>query len=257
MAVRPFYGEYAWAFDFLIDRPVRKECGTIVTWFVERGVVPGATVLDAGCGTGRYTAELSRRGYVVHGIDMSPALIAVARRSLVDPSGSLSFAVGDISTLPPARYDAILCRGVLNDIVDERIREDVITVLGRALRPEGVLVLDVREWHATAERKAREPLFKKSVATDRGTLTFTSVTDVDATARRLIVAERHTLDDNGRERSADYEFVMQCWTRDELDACLRRAGFGAAAWFGAYDAAVAAGATDRLVAVAQQSRVAV
>ncbi len=257
MAVRPFYGEYAWAFDLLIDRPVRKECGTIAAWFVERGVVPGATVLDAGCGTGRYAAELSRRGYVVHGVDASADLIAEARRSRVDSPGSMTFTVGDMSAVPAARYDAILCRGVLNDIVDDRTREEVIAVFGHALRPRGVLVLDVREWDATAERKAREPLFRKSVSTERGTLTFTSVTALDVNARRLIVTERHTLDDHGVVRSADYQFVMQCWTRDELDGALRRAGFGRVDYFGAYDVGVSAGATDRLVAVAQRSMIGV
>jgi hypothetical protein len=44
---------------------------------------------------------------------------------------------------------------------------------------------------------------------------------------------------------------MQCWTHDELDSYLKRAGFGAIAYFGAYDVTVAAGAADRLVAVAQ------
>jgi hypothetical protein len=47
---RPFYAEYA--FDLLIDRPVRKECAAIAAWLVERGVLPGADLLDAGCGTG-------------------------------------------------------------------------------------------------------------------------------------------------------------------------------------------------------------
>jgi SAM-dependent methyltransferase len=73
---RPFYGEYAWAYDLLIDRPVRKECDAIVGWLTERGVHAGATVLDAGCGTGRYATELGRRGFVVHGIDVSAELIA-------------------------------------------------------------------------------------------------------------------------------------------------------------------------------------
>jgi 2-polyprenyl-3-methyl-5-hydroxy-6-metoxy-1,4-benzoquinol methylase len=72
---RPFYAEYAWAFDLLVDRPVARECGAIVSWLVERGVVPGANLLDAGCGTGRYAAELARRGYLVEGIDRSPELI--------------------------------------------------------------------------------------------------------------------------------------------------------------------------------------
>jgi len=55
---RPFYTEYAWAFDLLIDRPVRKECAVIAAWLVDRGVLPGSEVLDAGCGTGRYALEL-------------------------------------------------------------------------------------------------------------------------------------------------------------------------------------------------------
>jgi hypothetical protein len=46
---RRFYTEYAWAFDLIIDRPVRKESATIVSWLIERRVRPGADVLDAGC----------------------------------------------------------------------------------------------------------------------------------------------------------------------------------------------------------------
>jgi hypothetical protein len=119
-----------------------------------------------------------------------------------------------------------------------------------------VLVLDVREWDATAGRIAREPLFRKRVATDRGVLTFTSVTELDAETRRLIVKERHTLEGNRDEYSSDFEFVMQCWTAAELQSLLCLAGFGSVAYFGAYDPAVPAGATDRLVAVAQLSGVA-
>ena len=248
---RPFYTEYAWAFDLLIDRPVRKDCAAIVAWLVERGVRPGADIVDAGCGTGRYSAELARRGYRVHGVDLSPELIAEARRSIDEWSASLSFSVGDISTLPANRSDAILCRGVLNDFVDDESRESAFTAFARSLRPGGVLILDVREWEATAVRKRREPLFRKSVDTPRGRLTFTSVTELDPQHRRLLVAENHTLDADGPEQSSDYQFVMRCWTTDELQTAFQRHGFDAVDYFGAYDAAVAPGATDRLVAVAR------
>jgi len=46
---------------------------------------------------------------------------------------------------------------------------------------------------------------------------------------------------------------MRCWTRTELESVFERGGFGSVAYFGAYDPAVHAGATDRLVAVAQLS----
>src|SRR4051812_9405229 len=39
---RPFYAEYAWAFDLLIDRPVEKECGVMAAWLVGRQILPGA-----------------------------------------------------------------------------------------------------------------------------------------------------------------------------------------------------------------------
>src|SRR5262245_20666313 len=214
---RPFYAEYAWAFDLLIDRPVGRECAAIVDWLIERAVVPGSRVLDAGCGTGRYAIELARRGYVVEGVDRSAELIDVARQSASDRHrGAVAFRAGDLLALPPARYDAVLCRGVLNDLVDDDSRQRVFVSFAQAFRPGGVLILDVREWEATKERKLREPLFRKSVETDRGRLTFTSYTKVDIEKQLLLLSETHALVDDDGEHASDYDFVMRCWTQAEL-----------------------------------------
>jgi SAM-dependent methyltransferase len=250
---RPFYGEYAWAFDLLIDRPVRKESAVITAWLIERGIAPGATLLDAGCGTGRYAGELARRGYAIEGVDQSPELIETARQSIGHHGNSVSFRVGDLLALPAARYDGILCRGVLNDFVDDDARRSVFAAFAGSLRPEGVLILDVREWEGTRDRKQREPVFRKRVATDRGTLTFTSTTELDLEHQQLLLSETHTLVNDAGEHSSDYRFVMRCWTKSELESILARVGFGSVAYFGAYDLTVRAGATDRLVAVAQLS----
>ena len=248
---RPFYAEYAWAFDLLIDRPVEKECAVLAAWLIERGILPGAEILDAGCGTGRYSRELARHGYMVHGVDLSSELIAIAKGAVADRPGGVSFAVADILALPAARYAATLCRGVLNDIIDDDRRDTVFAAFARALRPKGALILDVREWAASAERKTREPLFRKRVFTDRGELTFTSVTELDAEHRLLLLSERHELVWRGDKRVSDYEFVMRCWEREELGALFARHGFGNVQYFGAYDHSVELGSTDRLVAVAQ------
>ena len=250
---RPFYAEYAWAFDLLIDRPVEKECGVIAAWLVGREILPGAGILDAGCGTGRYSRELARRGYLVRGVDLSPELLEVAKRTAGDRTGGVSFAVADILAPPTARYAAILCRGVLNDITDNDRREAVFAAFARALRPNGALILDVREWGASAERKTREPVFRKRVSTDRGELTFTSVTELDAEHRLLLISERHELVGLGDERVSDYQFVMRCWEREELSMLFARHGFGNIQFFGAYDHGVEPGATDRLIAVVQLS----
>lgn len=249
---RPFYTEYAWAFDLLIDRPVRKECAVVAAWLLDRGIVPGSEILDAGCGTGRYAIELARRGYVVHGVDLSPDLVDIAARAIGDSTGRVSFDVGDIAHLPASRYAAILCRGVLNDIIDDVGRDAIFRAFAEALQANGVLILDVREWGTSLKRKTREPLFKKRVSTDRGELTFTSVTALDLENRQLLISEQHELIEEGTERISDYHFVMRCWEKEELKTLLCRHGFERVSCFGAYDPRVAVGATDRLVAVAQQ-----
>ena len=249
---RPFYTEFAWAFDLLIDRPVRKECAVIASWLIDRGILPGSGILDAGCGTGRYAIELARRGYVVHGLDLSPDLVDMATRAIGDTTGRVSFGVGDIAHLPVSRYAAILCRGVLNDIIDDVGRDAIFRAFADALQPNGVLILDVREWSASLERKTREPLFRKRVSTDRGELTFTSITAPDPENRQLLISEQHELIKDGAARISDYHFVMRCWEKEELDTRLSRHGFESVSCFGAYDPGVAVGATDRLVVVAQR-----
>lgn len=55
-----------------------------------------ARVLDAGCGTGRMSRYLAERGCLVEGIDLSPTMIAMARR---DHPG-LVFTVASLTDLP-------------------------------------------------------------------------------------------------------------------------------------------------------------
>lgn len=53
-------------------------------------------VLDAGCGAGRMSAYLAARGCLVEGVDLSPGMVATARR--VHPG--LRFEVGSLAELP-------------------------------------------------------------------------------------------------------------------------------------------------------------
>lgn len=66
----------------------------------------GARVLDAGCGAGRMSRYLADRGVAVEGIDLSPGMVAMARRDHPD----LSFSVASIADLPypDGRFDGVL-----------------------------------------------------------------------------------------------------------------------------------------------------
>jgi hypothetical protein len=228
---RPFYDEYAWAYDLIIPPPSEEQLDFVADAFARRGVSAGSRVLDAGCGLGRHASGLAS----------------------VEDGLAVSFKVGDILELQgDARFEGLLCRGVLNDLLDGQSRERAFSSFAGAMRRGGAVVLDVREWETTARRKIREPVFEKTIETPRGSLTFQSVTRVDPGTRRLLVEERHTLRAGSVESVSAYDFQMRCWTREELEARMSRAGFGRVEFFGAYDRGTPFGATDRLVCVASR-----
>ena len=173
---RPFYSEFAWAYDVLMTHTddVRQRCAFIAEQLSRRGVEAYGMLRDAGCGTGAYSLELARLGYRVEGIDLSAALILEARRKALGTSLPISFTVGnllDSGTLrgePPVSCDAILCRGVLNDLTGDEDRKRTFLNFASSLREGGSVILDVREWEASVHRKDKEPVFERSVETSRG-----------------------------------------------------------------------------------------
>ena len=64
--------------DALFRGVVRKR---FALTFARCGEVTGQRVLDVGCGSGRYAVEFARRGAEVTGLDMAPAMLAMARQA--------------------------------------------------------------------------------------------------------------------------------------------------------------------------------
>lgn len=66
----------------------------------------GGPVLDAGCGPGRMSRYLADRGCEVEGVDLSPGMVAAARRARPD----LRYAVASLAALPypPDRFAGVL-----------------------------------------------------------------------------------------------------------------------------------------------------
>ena len=253
MANRPFYGEYAWAYDLLAARPVERMCDGIEELLNARGAGVWARILDAGCGAGHFAYELARRGYRLYGLDLSAQMLAEARERVKNAAVALPLVRGDILAQPFKRqsFDAVLCRGVLNDLLDDASRAAALIALAGALRPRGTLVMDVREWDGSVRRKTIDPVFEKTVNTPRGTLTFRSVTHLDHQTRQLYISERHALKTSGGDENVStYDFVMRCWTREELQSRLTAAGFESVEYFGGYARETKVGAADRIVAVA-------
>jgi len=111
------------------------------------GDVAGRRVLDAGCGPGRYAAELVRRGARVTGFDESDAMVRLARARLGAQAEIRTGTLADpLDWLPDASQDLALLALVLHHLDD---RVTALRELHRVLRPGGHLVLSTS--HPTAD----------------------------------------------------------------------------------------------------------
>jgi len=107
-----------------------------------RGAARG-TVLDVGCGVGRWSRRLASRGARVTGVDLSPTMLAEARRrtALEGLTERCRFLVGDVTDLDLAeRFDTILCVTVLQHVVGETGLRRAVQSLRGHLSPGGRLV---------------------------------------------------------------------------------------------------------------------
>ena len=96
----------------------------------------GLTVVDAGCGSGRYLRELRERGANPIGIDLSAAMLAQAR-AVATP-----IARANLCALPidSTAVDVIVCGLALGDTPDLEI---ALLEMARVLRPGGCVVYSV------------------------------------------------------------------------------------------------------------------
>jgi SAM-dependent methyltransferase len=71
---------------------------------------PGQSVLDVGCGPGRHSLELARRGIAVVGVDASEEFVALAREAAEAEGLDAHFRVSDVRELASdGEYDAAIC----------------------------------------------------------------------------------------------------------------------------------------------------
>ena len=98
-----------------------------------------ATVLDAGCGTGRVAIELARRGHDVVGVDVDPAMLEAARAK----APGLTWIVADLTdpALDLGRtFDVVVMAGNVLIFVPSGTEAQVIANAARHVSPGGRLV---------------------------------------------------------------------------------------------------------------------
>lgn len=182
--------------------------------FVERQIDNNGSkrILDVGCGTGRHSLELARRGYDVVGVDLSAHMVAQGRAIARAEGLDVTLTVGDARALPyESCFDVVLmlCEGGFSLMETDEMDRLILQNVGRALRPGGKLIMTAP--HA-AFLIAHEP-----EEGDLDLVTFRETFEIETT------------DEEGRTET--WQASQRYYTCPELNWLLTDAGFEAVAFF--------------------------
>lgn len=174
------------------------------------------SVLDLGCGHGRYATGLATAGATVVGLDASRALLSRALAQGATSQSGVRFVRGDMRGLPfPRAFDVVLMVDAFGyfDSPDEADR--VLGEIHRVLNDGGDLV--ARMPNGAVIRSGFEP----SVSEERsGTRTLINRT---LAAGGRVLREEFTIGDQTEVRHFARE--QHIYSAAELDSLLARSGF--------------------------------
>lgn len=111
---------------------------------LSRRIPPAGRVLDLACGQGRHTVPLARQGFRVIGLDYQAALLQEATHAATEAGVTPSFIRGDMRQLPfHGTFDAVVNMFTAFGYFSDAENAHVLHEVARALRPDGVFILDV------------------------------------------------------------------------------------------------------------------
>ncbi|MEM7139624.1 MAG: class I SAM-dependent methyltransferase [Actinomycetota bacterium] len=116
---------------------IHGEADLVSSLIDEHELGAGASVLDAGCGTGRVAIELAARGNEVVGVDLDEPMLTEARTKAPD----LRWELADLLEVDLGRdFDVVVMAGNVMIFVAPGTEAGVVATMARHVRPGGLLV---------------------------------------------------------------------------------------------------------------------
>ena len=100
-------------------------------------------IIDIGCGTGRHTIELTKRGYMVTGVDLSESQLTGAREKAKAAGLTINFQKHDVRALPfEGEFDLaiMLCEGGFSLMETDEMNFEILKNAAKALKSKGKFI---------------------------------------------------------------------------------------------------------------------
>jgi SAM-dependent methyltransferase len=221
----------------------------------------GGPILELGCGTGRLLLPLAQQGHTVTGLDVSPALLAVARRKL---QGSPFAAAVELVEADMRRYSlarknyafAFCTSNTLMHLADPGDQMAALRNTHRHLRRGGALLLDLfnPDVLRLAAVDGLQELADQWQDDDSGAQVIKwAVRSVDwaEQIQETIFIYEETLPDGGSRRTI-CPFTLRFLWRHEAELMLQAAGFTVEAVWGDFEGGAYDAASDHLILLARK-----
>lgn len=149
--MKKVFNAYASYYDQLYkDKDYEVEVEYIVNILMNQNISSGS-ILDLGCGTGAHAEFFAKKGFNVHGVDISEEMIEIAsKKDYGQFSDSLNFELGDVKTFQiDKKFDAVL--SLFHVISYQTTNEDLLSTFltaSKHLNSEGIFIFDF--WYGPA-----------------------------------------------------------------------------------------------------------
>lgn len=209
-----FSEDYLLTYSPPTDEQIARQCDF---FWDSLGLEPGQTVLDVGCGLGLHAVELTRRGCLVVGIDLSLPMITRAAELAQESNLRINFLHTDIREISfEGTFDAALCVGTTFGFFDDADNADVLRRIYGALKPGGKLLLDVVNRDYVLSSQPNLIWFQGD-----GCLCMEE-TDFNYFTSQLIL-KRTLMKEDGEQSEVDYS--LRLYSLHELGQLMRSTGF--------------------------------
>jgi SAM-dependent methyltransferase len=220
----PPYSAYSQVYDRIGQRGFGERMAAVVLELLTaRGVTP-RSVLDLGCGTGSATLAFARAGLQATGVDLSPEMLAHARKYAAAEELDISFIEADMTDLPlKEQFDLATCiYDAFNYLADQRAVMAFLHNAYRRLETGGYLVFDMN----TVARLTNswEQGLVLAGDSDDMYVTYRSWFDPAIDASPLVMTA-FVRDGSGCWQRFDEEHVERAWPIEQIEDWLREAGF--------------------------------